>query len=237
VFVAVAAVLLVAVVAGALIIALRNPVEQSAQPSVVAEAPIEPPDVAPENALQVYYEKFTLAAPGTEAPPPATDAAVNDAIEALEKANPDLDNFQVFYNIRDGFVSLDMSGNPKLVDISPVKGIPLRELRIQGTGVIDLTPLKGLPLEKLVLSDTPVADLDPLRGLPLKELSLWECRNVTDVSPLVDLKGLTRLLLPEQLASLGPLRDHPSLQYLANQPDGWSQTAGEFWARVAKQQP
>ncbi|MFH0908323.1 MAG: protein kinase [bacterium] len=235
----------VAVLAGCVIVVAvslrgkRNDISASLAPPSVTPEPVVQTNATqqPEEALQVYYEKFTLAVPGGSPPAPADDQAVNEVIDALEKANPDLDHFQVFYRIKDGFVSIDMSGNKALVDIAPIHQIPVRELRMQSTSVTNLAPLEGLPIEKLVLNDTPVADLRSLSQLPLQELSLWQCRNITDLGPLAEIHSLVRLLLPEQFSSIDFLHNHPSLQYIATEPDGWKQTAGEFWAQLAAKHP
>ena len=209
----------------------------AAKPERPRTSPSKTPPRDEAKAIQVYYEKFSLAVPGVSPPAPASDESVTSVIAELEKANAGLERFQVFYSIRDGFVSLDMSGNPGLIDISALSQLPVRELRLQGTGVSDLSALHGLPLEKLVLNDTPVADLSPLRALPLKELSLWQCRDVLDVTPLADLRELTRLLLPGHVTNVEPLRNHPSIQFISSDPDGWKQTSSEFWTRMAARNP
>ena len=70
-------------------------------------------------------------------------------------------------------------------DLSPLQGLALKALLIEGAMVSDLTPLKGMPLTQLACSHTRVADLSPLRGMKLEWL---DCNrsHVSDLSPLED---------------------------------------------------
>jgi serine/threonine protein kinase/Leucine-rich repeat (LRR) protein len=99
-----------------------------------------------------------------------------------------------------------------LVDLAPLKGMPLKHLDLLGTAVADVAPLRGMPLEVLVLpkqikdlavlqgmpltrlecTESIVSDLSPLRGMPLE--TFW-CKetNVADLSPLYDCKSLKEL--------------------------------------------
>jgi serine/threonine protein kinase len=96
-----------------------------------------------------------------------------------------------------------------LVDLSPLRGMPLKGLGIaRNYGVKDLTPLKGLPLEFLDCSHTSVSDLSPLKRMKLRVL--WCDQSfVSDLSPLRRMR-LKELRLPyTQVADLGPLRGMP----------------------------
>ncbi len=87
-------------------------------------------------------------------------------------------------------------------DISPLRRMPLKELRIEASPVRDLMPLRGkslatlsvantrvgelrgvmgMPLVQLDLSGTPVKRLDLLKGMPLDQLSVAGLR-VSDLS-------------------------------------------------------
>jgi hypothetical protein len=68
-------------------------------------------------------------------------------------------------------------------DLSPLRGMSLTEINIERTRVSDLSPLKGMPLRVLNLYGTPVADLRPLKGTPLVSLMATHTR-VSDLSPL-----------------------------------------------------
>lgn len=72
-----------------------------------------------------------------------------------------------------------------VTDFAPLAKCPqLQSIHLCGTGITDLAPLRGLPLRYLKLSATPVADLSPLAGLPIETLHLDSCKNLTDLSPL-----------------------------------------------------
>jgi serine/threonine protein kinase/Leucine-rich repeat (LRR) protein len=94
-----------------------------------------------------------------------------------------------------------------LTDLSPLRGLRLKELALRNTGVADLSPLQGMPLENLVLSRTRVADLSPLRGMPLKWLNCW----LTPVADLSPLKGmpLMDLNVGANVHDLTPLQGLP----------------------------
>lgn len=70
-----------------------------------------------------------------------------------------------------------------LSDLSPLEGLELEMINLQGTQVTDLSPLKGMRLKYLDLGETPVSDLSPLKGIPLVELYLNDTP-ITDLSPL-----------------------------------------------------
>ena len=104
---------------------------------------------------------------------------------------------------------LNLSGmGHTLTDLSQLKGLRLEKLTCRGLRtLVDIAPLKGMPLKHLDLLDTAVADLAPLQGMPLEYLALPE-----PIKELTGLKGmsLTRLECggPE-LADLSPLRGMP----------------------------
>ncbi len=68
-------------------------------------------------------------------------------------------------------------------NLTPLKGMPLKFLRVRDSKVSDLSPLEGMPLEFLDIDMTRTSDLSPLRGSPLTELVMTKTR-VTDLSPL-----------------------------------------------------
>src|SRR4029078_5518072 len=54
----------------------------------------------------------------------------------------------------------------KLVDLSPLKGMPLEHLYVDfNDGLSDLSPLQGMKLTRLNGSHTNVADLSPLKDM------------------------------------------------------------------------
>lgn len=131
-----------------------------------------------------------------------------------------------------GLKSLDCRGQAtksELRDLAPLAGLPLTELKLQGTSVSDLSPLQGMQLKVLDCGYTPVSDLSPLKGMPLQELNCWHSA-VSDFSPLnpetlttltfnrtgvPDLKGLRGFKLKSigftamNISDLSPLQGMP----------------------------
>jgi len=48
-----------------------------------------------------------------------------------------------------------------LTEIGLLRGLPIKELKLQDNAVRDLEPLRGMPLEELGLINTKVRDLEP----------------------------------------------------------------------------
>ena len=121
-------------------------------------------------------------------------------VESLKRANPAFDGalaptFQagliVGLSIRTDNVSdihalrelkylrsLSMTGNfsrdAGVVDLSPLTGLPLTELYLDGNARLsDLSPLKGMSLRQYFAQGTQISDLTPLAGMPLEGLGLW----------------------------------------------------------------
>ena len=109
----------------------------------------------------------------------------------------------------------------KIVDLSPLKGMPLVQLDIGMTGVNDLSPLRGMPLVNLSCPWARITDLSPLKGMPLERLDCG-CTPITDLSPLVgmplkelyvfgakvtDFRPIAKLPLEKLDCSFDPKRD------------------------------
>jgi serine/threonine-protein kinase len=96
----------------------------------------------------------------------------------------------------------------KVSDLSPLKGMPLREIECRDTPVTDLLPLKGMPLVHISFHQTPVSDLSPLKGMRLNFLDCMRTK-VSDLSPL---KGMPLTVLQcngTSISDLSPLRGMP----------------------------
>lgn len=104
--------------------------------------------------------------------------------------------------------SLTVAGGSRLVDLTPLKGMPLTGLAFWSPYVEDLSPLKGMPLASLHTT-CPVSDLEPLRGMPLVTLRLEGCRNVSDLRPLRGMSLRTLYLADTRASDLSPLRGMP----------------------------
>ncbi len=114
---------------------------------------------------------------------------------------------------------LNLGLNP-VTDLSPLRDTPIKDLWLWRTPVTDLSPLRGLKLDGLVLHTTQVSDLSPLAGMPLKRLDLAGCKNVTDVSPVLAIPTLEKLLIPRGARNIGLLRKLPNLKRLSYELDG-----------------
>ena len=105
---------------------------------------------------------------------------------------------------------------------------PLEELDARQNKIADLSPLRGKPLKKLNIGDNNVSDLAPLQGAPIEDLSIH--RNpLKDLTPLLKLFKLERLRVSKLGRLLEPLREHPSLKYIAYDEESYRPVA-DFWA-------
>jgi hypothetical protein len=119
-------------------------------------------------------------------------------------------------------------------DLSPLRGLPVRELDCGHNRIADLAPLQGMALTRLNCESNRIRDLAPLQGMPLRILHLFG-NQVDDLAPLRgaplgilhcngnrirDLAPLTGMPLTElncdfnPIADLSPLRGMP-LQILS----------------------
>ncbi|MBV8878654.1 MAG: protein kinase [Planctomycetaceae bacterium] len=90
-----------------------------------------------------------------------------------------------------------------VADLSPLQGMPLQELDLGSTAVRDLSPLKGMPLRILTVSYSDIKTIAPLAGLPLQHLRMEQVE-VSDLAPLrgLPLRSLDATLVPEKHAPL-----------------------------------
>jgi len=185
-------------------------------------------------ALRAWFERKppALVAPAAEAAWLKQVAAmkVEDQVAAvvarLKELNPVFDG-KVTHKIEQGeVVELGMSGRIKdlspvraltklrvftcsetpVLDLSPLKGMKLTELRYRHTQVSDLSPLKGMKLTHLDCSHTKVTDLSPLKDMPLKELFCGGTK-VSDLSPLRGMPLTVVACESTPVSDLSPLKD------------------------------
>ncbi len=121
-------------------------------------------------------------------------------------------------------------------DLGALAGMPLISLQMDNTHVKNITMLRGKPLRFLYMSNTRVSDISVLRNMPLIELRLDGCKNLKDITPLMDCRDLQRLTLPLQCDDLEFLRSFTNLQFLSyfgdefgRRPVPTNQTPAEFW--------
>lgn len=109
---------------------------------------------------------------------------------------------------------LHIGGNP-ITDLSPLREVTVNELWLSAVPITDLSPLQGSKVERLILHSSQVSDLSPLAGMPLKRLDLHNCRNITDVAPLLKIPTLEELTVPRGARNIGLLRKMPNLKRLS----------------------
>ncbi len=101
---------------------------------------------------------------------------------------------------------LDLGFCTNVDDISPLAGMPLNTLILEGTSVADLSPLKGMQLKVLYLQDTPVTDLSVVQEMPLEQLNLKGVR-VADVKPFASMPLSTIWLPGTDVSDISPLSE------------------------------
>lgn len=145
----------------------------------------------------------------------ALSASPLESLDISSLAQPVLKDLQ-FLKGQKNLTSLQAQGNKLLKDITALKGLPIRELRLADTLVSDLTPVAGMPLETLDMNRTPVTSLAPLKNLSSLVFLNLDTTLVTDLSPLAGSKLQTLILAHcEWLSSLAPLAQIPTLRTLA----------------------
>ncbi len=98
-------------------------------------------------------------------------------------------------------------GRNRIVELSPLKHMPLTVLGLSATSAVDLSPLKHMQLTDLDVSGSFVSDLSVLKGMPLKHLSCM-ITPVSDLAPLAG-TGLERLNIhATPVKDLTPLAGH-----------------------------
>lgn len=125
----------------------------------------------------------------------------------------------------------------KISTLAPLSGMKLRALDVGKTDVSDLSVLKEMPLETLLIDQTPVTDLSDLKDLKLFSLSLYQCSQLTDISPVFNINTLRSLSLPPEPGDITPLRNHSALLFLTSSevvPKGDTGTAEIFWTEYDK---
>jgi serine/threonine protein kinase len=148
--------------------------DRTTKPSDTRSAHPVPGNASPPNADEFVARVASLTAEGQ----------VKAVEEELRRRNLDFDG-KVSATIVDGVVTgLALDAADGVTDISPVRA--LRQLqRLDSTRgpFEDLRPLRGLPLRVLRLINPRLKDLAPLEGMALEELTIWGWSG-TDLSPL-----------------------------------------------------
>ena len=136
---------------------------------------------------------------------------IQAVVQKLKKLNPGFDG-KVTHEIHDGVVTAFGLVTDQVTDISPLRELKgLKSLVCAGSGnktgrLLDLSPLRDLPLTMLDCGGNQVSDLSPLKNMKLRVFYCYRSR-VSDLSPLKDMK-LTNLTCYGTLVSdLSPLKD------------------------------
>ena len=105
----------------------------------------------------------------------------------------------------DGKIGLWFHGDD-LVDLLPLRELPVTFLGFRESKVSDLRALAGMSVKSLCIASSALKDLSPLRGTTITSLYL-DCEQLADLSPLRDTK-LTKLTIgcPE-VTDLSPPRN------------------------------
>ena len=121
--------------------------------------------------------------------------------------------------------------------LEPLRGMPLKRLDAGMNPVENLEPLKELPLEWLRLDATPIVSLEPLRDQPLLLLSIANCSRIKDFSPLLTLRALELIAVPDQIPEsvFSRLRERSGLLIFNSEQDvKYSDTDGYLFRNPAK---
>jgi hypothetical protein len=110
-------------------------------------------------------------------------------------------------------------------DLSPLVGMPLKDLECNGCPIVNLTPLHGMSLYILLCHRTSVNDLSPLKGMPLTKADFGETK-VTDLSPIRNAP------LNELRCDFDPKRDTEILRSIKTLEKINDLPVAEFWKRV-----
>jgi serine/threonine protein kinase/Leucine-rich repeat (LRR) protein len=116
----------------------------------------------------------------------------------------------------------------KIEHLSPLRGLPLDELQLDGTTIYELSALRGLKLTRLSLRDTRASDLAPLSGMPLTFLDATALP-ATDYSPLAGAPLETLVIQNSPLQDLSFLKNSPVRELVlfgCNTAHGFSVLAG-----------
>ncbi|MFH0954243.1 MAG: protein kinase [Verrucomicrobiota bacterium] len=108
-------------------------------------------------------------------------------------------------------LTVDIS-NCGILDLKPLRGLPLTTLYCNGNDIRNLEPLRGMKLATLNCGANPIKNLEPLRGMPLIKLLCEGCP-VESLEPLQD--------MPLTMLNCGGSRLAKGLEPLAGMRLAW----------------
>lgn len=138
---------------------------------------------------------------------------------------------------KSGRVGLSLWAQPRVKDLTPLRGMSISYLTLTGTPVESLAPLAGMPLEYLAIGNCPnLKDLGPLRGMKLTALDI-SGSHARDLSVIQDLPLVSLNVAQCNLSDLNLLRNMPlqSLVISSNPVSDLSPLVGKKLIRLHAQ--
>lgn len=130
----------------------------------------------------------------------------------------DISAFRALVNVR----KLECAGKAtefSAVDLRPLRGLPLLELRLTNLTLNDLRPLIGMPLQVLTLDLCRGSfDLSPLKGMQLKRVTLWSVP-VSSLAPLAGMRIEWLNCSLSKVRDLSPLKGAPLTELYCDNAD------------------
>lgn len=98
--------------------------------------------------------------------------------------------------------------NGRLVDISPLRGLPIEEISLHRNPIENLSPLEKAPLTVLVINNTSITDLSPIRNARLTRLDIHN-GTIADLTPIKGMPINNLHMANTQVKDLSPLTGMP----------------------------
>jgi hypothetical protein len=173
--------------------------DESRPPDVVAAAPS--PCAAPADGAMVTS---------------ARKAEIQQQLYAeLQRANPGYAGKADIVVDQSGLVtSVSLAdGASAIVDLSPLRCLPLRFLRLVGTRVTSVEPVRAARLESVDFqSNTLLTDISALQDMPLTAVTFYACRSLADITALKHAR-LTKINFEgTKIKDLSALRGQPIVE-------------------------
>lgn len=149
-----------------------------------------------KSANEVKNDVELLKAPISD----GLSSQLNEALKYLSKINKLTAIGPNNYQIKDGLINLDLSGQTNLKDISPLSPFKFGELDLSNTSVENIYLIKNV--DTLNLSNTEVK-LEQLKSLNIRSLELGI---IDDIQPLVGSSVKTLTMMHYSGSSLEPFR-------------------------------
>ncbi len=105
---------------------------------------------------------------------------------ASSQSNRDLSDLTPLAQLK-SLAAVNLGGCEKIVDLSPLRDLPISSLTIWSSSVSDLSPIAGKPIQYLHANNClALTDLSPLRGAPLQSYLGLDNSGVIDLTPIRD---------------------------------------------------